>query len=355
MEIVATVKGISYRATMCKAFERFPVSLLSQGLEFPVFLCDLGDAQEMAISCWVSPKRTRSYPFSRVYDTLGFTGRKVTVIPIVKDEGHDGDRDYLQWDTVALMGLLGVYVIPAYYLTAEKNEKYQNKITNQKFCVSFVEEQLIKLKFYHSSALHWNLEQLDRLPEIGTLAVNSYKSISSSLNVRLHSTDGMTTRFELATSDRKKFLEECRNRSKAAQLRETGTVQPKEMFDGNKGIITIEDAVGGLYPLTCDHVEITNTNVLKLMESKHAEKKALPALDDIKDGLLKIALFSNLTSAKVGDTAYSCKPVLRLSCGSAETKLSATQANSLHKLQIEAQLNQFELDLISLSSFSISK
>ena len=65
------------------------------------------DENVVAVSWWVSPKRTRSYPYTRVYDSLGFSGKKVTVIPIIKDEGFDGDRDFLQWDTVSLMSLLG--------------------------------------------------------------------------------------------------------------------------------------------------------------------------------------------------------------------------------------------------------
>jgi hypothetical protein len=55
-----------------------------------------------AASKWVSPKRTCSYPYEKVYNTLNFS-KKITVIPIVKDEGFDGDRDFLQWDTVYLI------------------------------------------------------------------------------------------------------------------------------------------------------------------------------------------------------------------------------------------------------------
>lgn len=81
----------------------------------------------------VSSKRTRSYPYARVYDRLAFQGKKVTIIPIFKDEGLDGDRDFLQWDTVSLMSLLGVYVIIGYYVSATPNPNYKNKITNQRF------------------------------------------------------------------------------------------------------------------------------------------------------------------------------------------------------------------------------
>ena len=45
------------------------------------------DSEKIAVSRWISPKRTRSYPYERVYDTLAFDGKKVTIIPVVKDEG----------------------------------------------------------------------------------------------------------------------------------------------------------------------------------------------------------------------------------------------------------------------------
>ena len=54
-----------------------------------------------AVSKWTGPKRTRTYQFASVYDTLSACGGKtITIIPIVKDEGADSQNmDYLQWDT----------------------------------------------------------------------------------------------------------------------------------------------------------------------------------------------------------------------------------------------------------------
>ena len=38
-----------------------------------------------ALSKWVSPKRTRSYPYSRVYDTFDCgAGKVATIIPLIK-------------------------------------------------------------------------------------------------------------------------------------------------------------------------------------------------------------------------------------------------------------------------------
>jgi hypothetical protein len=95
-----------------------------------------------------------------VYNTLA-NGKKITVIPVVKDEGFDGDRDFIQWDTVSMMSLLDVYVILAYYDKAEKNESYDNKITNQKFDNQHVVSKIKEISTYHSSALHWNLQELN--------------------------------------------------------------------------------------------------------------------------------------------------------------------------------------------------
>ena len=49
----------------------------------------------VAYSRWVSPKRTRSYPFARIYNTYN-SEKVITIIPIIKDEGIDGDLDKIQ-------------------------------------------------------------------------------------------------------------------------------------------------------------------------------------------------------------------------------------------------------------------
>lgn len=36
------------------------------------------------MSWLTSPKRTRSYPYALVYGSLGFSGKRVTIIPLVK-------------------------------------------------------------------------------------------------------------------------------------------------------------------------------------------------------------------------------------------------------------------------------
>ncbi len=57
------------------------------------------------------------------------SGKKIRIIPIYKDEGIGGDRDYLQWDTISLMSLFGVHVIISYYIFAQRHPRRADKIT----------------------------------------------------------------------------------------------------------------------------------------------------------------------------------------------------------------------------------
>ena len=45
------------------------------------------------------------------------------------------------------MSLLGVYVIVEYYVKADKNLKYRNKITNQKFDTEYIKNEILRLLF----------------------------------------------------------------------------------------------------------------------------------------------------------------------------------------------------------------
>ncbi|WP_235656162.1 hypothetical protein [Fischerella thermalis] len=132
------------------------------------------DDMEVAYSKWVSPKRTRSYPFARIYNTYN-SAKILTIIPVIKDEGKDGDLDKLQYSTISWMNLLNIYIVLGYYEDAEKSQKKnqssKDKFTNQKFNSKFVKSQIQEIIEYKQSALHWNknlfenalLISLDRL------------------------------------------------------------------------------------------------------------------------------------------------------------------------------------------------
>lgn len=147
MDIFGEITGINYTPLLSrKNLDEYNLDELGEAFNSDsVFMLNVDNDNKLAVSWWVSAKRTRSYPYARVYNTLGYSGKRVTIIPIFKDEGIDGDRDFLQWDTISLMSLLGVNVIIAYYESASKSKRYENKITKQRFDIEYVKSQILKL------------------------------------------------------------------------------------------------------------------------------------------------------------------------------------------------------------------
>ena len=158
------VEGIKYKPYLLPRLSEFAIAEFDINTSSSANIIIL-DQNRFAISKWVSPKRTRSYPYERVYNTLSFS-KRITIIPIVKDEGLKGDRDFLQWDTVSLMSLLDIYVILAYYNKAEKHPTRVDKITKQLFDNDYILGKIREIDEYYSSALHWNLKELRSLPRV---------------------------------------------------------------------------------------------------------------------------------------------------------------------------------------------
>lgn len=344
MDIVGQIKQIRYTPTLCSELDSYPFGqlkpLLSSKGAFKLSL----DGDHFAISRWVSAKRTRSYPYSRVYDTLGFTGKRITVIPIYKDEGYDGDRDFLQYDTISLMSLLGVYVIIAYYDNADNNTDYENKITNQEFDHNFVRDRIIEIASYHSDALHWNMGQLEQAAYIGERAIESYSNISRTLGVTMHSEDGARKKIHELASGLEIFRDASRTRGIKAQFRESKTIQPKEFLEGEKATITITNFYKGFYPFTVDEAFL-NGKDLYLIEAKHTGYAKLPSFEDIKDGILKMIIFSNLDTVTVDDLNYTPIPALKLTTASQViyNDLDYKSKAILDNVRNEANINNFRL------------
>lgn len=83
MEIFAEITGIEYKINLSKKLE--VVNFANFDINNCPSSCLISDKVRLfAISKWVSPKRTRTYPYERVYNTLNHS-KKITVIPIVKD------------------------------------------------------------------------------------------------------------------------------------------------------------------------------------------------------------------------------------------------------------------------------
>lgn len=345
MDIHAEINKLSYKPFLCRDLPIVKINELATGISSnSSFLLQIDPHNQYAVSWWVSAKRTRSYPYARVYDTLSFSGKKVTIIPIYKDEGADGDRDFLQWDTLSLMSLLQVNAIIGYYSSAVKSARYNNKITEQKFDIEYINEQINLLSSFQSDALHWNLLQADLAPTIAHRAVDAYERISTIVGVQMHSTRTITKKIEQISLSADEFKRISRNHAHSAQTREIATLQPKEkIICDEKASITINNYLGGEYYFTADEARIDKGDLF-LVECKHSESAVLPSISDIKDGLIKMILFTNLENVFIGNKRYNPKPILKLTSNS---RLDHDFVNNdeYKKLLLEAKTNIFDIDL----------
>ena len=278
--------------------------------------------ETIAVSRWITPKRTRSYPYERVYDTLAVPGKKVTIIPVVKDEGLGGARDFLQWDTISLLGLLGVRVILAYYDSAEKNTKRGDQITNQKFDNNYISARLKEAFEFKGTAREWNERESKQLKNVFEKAKLSYKKISAETKTYLHDADALDELIKI-TATPEKFLEFSRSKSQKAQAREYVTEQPKEsLATDTKAKVTINNALFGKYFFTCDETRIED-KTLYLIEAKHSIRGKMPSKNDIKDGFIKMMLYTNLTNVKVGNKPHLLKVQIRLTANALKGSINS--------------------------------
>lgn len=116
--------------------------------------------------------------------------------------------------------------------------------------------------------------------------------------------------------------------------------------------------MGGQYFLTVDEILLTE-NKISLIEGKHSKNANLPSKGDIKDGLLKMILYCNLsevivdgkeikgeavlslTSAKLKGAIDSSSTKEEISAFIQENKISASQETLIETVIAEARKNNF--------------
>ena len=123
------VRNIAYATRLRPVLNEYPIDTfdINRAAAYGVVTLD-GAGNSLGYSKWVSPKRTRSYPFARIYNTYHLP-KKVTIIPIIKDEGIAGDNDRINFITFSWMNLLNVYIVLAWYDDAVPQPRFSNKLT----------------------------------------------------------------------------------------------------------------------------------------------------------------------------------------------------------------------------------
>ena len=269
-------------------------------------LINLGSSENnLAFSKWVSPKRTRSYPFARIYNTCHLNTKKVTIIPIIKDEGAGTqNNDRINFITFSWMNLLNIYIILAWYEDAERKPGTTDRITDQIMNVESVREKLLEVSRYQMTALHWNTTHFEKdFESIYLNAVAGYKKISQEKNVAVHSPKNHLQTLEKFKADGRFsltcFKEATLPRSSEAAHRESATTHVLEsLVENAKATFHISNYLGGQYYLTADEV-YWEDDALVIQESKNSSKGKLPSENDIKDGLFKLILFANMEEVAV--------------------------------------------------------
>jgi hypothetical protein len=316
---------------------------------------------QVAYSKWTSPKRTRTYPFARLYNTYN-APKILTVIPVMKDEGLDGDLDKIQYSTISWMNLLNVYIVLAYYEVAEKNrspkQRNRHKLTNQRLNVESVNAQIIAVSAYKQSALHWNRSLFEeQFADIYEKAVNAYEIISSKTKVKVHPRETKLEYLNTIKQDYQQFRDISLRGSQGAAVRESKTTHSQEYLEyGGKSIFFIKNYLGGVYHLTSDEV-IRERGRYIIQESKNSTRRFLPSTSDIKDGLFKLILFANLDSLRVGGrkvefstrlklTGHKVNGTIRFPCKEKDLEkfvlsnsITRSQFELLKKLNLEATQN----------------
>lgn len=296
------ISGVKYRACLTAKLEkvdleRFDVNRSS------VYGITQADEAEIAYSKWVLPKRTRSYPFARIYNIYN-ASKILTIIPVIKDEGKDGDLDKLQYSTISWMNLLNIYIVLGYYEDAERSQKKgqanKNKLTNQKFNNEFVKSQIQEILDYKQSALHWNKNLFEeRFVRIFRQVLDAYKIISNRTGAQIHSQAGMEKYLQAVIGDFEEFKNLSLRGSQGASRREAITSHELEyLVDGMKATFAIENYLGGTYYLTPDEI-LHREERYVIQESKNSTKSTLLELSDIQDGLFKLILYSNIDSLQL--------------------------------------------------------
>lgn len=309
-EISGAVERINYKQFVADTLREYEFETFDIDKTHGAFLVNQGK-EKIAVSRWISPKRTRSYPYERVYDTLAYDGKKATIIPVVKDEGLGGERDFLQWDTISLLSLLDVHVVLAYYSAAEKNTKRADQITNQKFDNNYIKARLKEAFDFKGTAREWNERESKQLKSVFEKARLAYAEISKNTKTYLHDEAALNDLIKFAETPQK-FIEFSRGKSQKAQGREFQTLQPKEALSSDtKGKVTITNALFGKYFFTVDETRI-EPKTLYLIEAKHSVRARLPSKNDIKDGLVKMMIYTNLKNVRAGAKPLDCKVQIRL-------------------------------------------
>lgn len=160
----------------------------------------------------------------------------------------------------------------------------------------------------------------------------------------MHGEQGIDTFQTKINESLNTFMMFSRQKAKEAQQREFVTQQPKENLQTSaKAKITITNYLGGQYFFTVDEIKICHSEI-KLIEAKHS-KNTFPSMSDIKDGLLKMILYTNIKELQINELKYKVKPILLLTSTKLRTEINSD--STLQEIESFCKENKLPFNLIN--------
>lgn len=163
----------------------------------------------------------------------------------------------------------------------------------------------------------------------------------------MHSRIAALHKIDTLKSDADAFKIESRKIAASAASRETKVINPHESIAGSKGKITITNYLGGEYHLTVDEIWFIDDNTIQLVEAKHTTDphQLITSINDIKDALVKMILFTNLENVRVMGKTHQHQSIMKLTSSNPFSPdwLSPSKQRLYQLLQEEARINGFQI------------
>lgn len=247
----------------------------------------------------------------------------------IRKDTKQNQRRSVPGDSFALLRFfsrLKLYSFARLYDSAEKNPKRADQITRQKYDDNYVTSRLNEIFYFNGTAGEWNERETVQLKPMFEKAKLAYRRISKATKTYLHDEAALNELINYAATPQR-FIEFSRRKSQKAQAREFQTEQPKEaLATDTKSKITITNALFGKYFFTVDETKI-EPQMIYLIEAKHSSRGKFPSRSDIKDGLIKMMLYTNLRQVKVGAKSYDLKVQIRLTSNQLEGSVDSDAKN----------------------------
>ena len=291
--------------------------------------------EKVAISVWTTPKRTKTPPWGRLYNTLPHEGKKITIIPVQASYGRYGDANIIQPSTFSwITAIADIYVIVGMFTNADAkgknapsaNAKTEKKSTEGKtvftmfkYDLDDIENQINQIISKNPEIQDWNNDQLKKIPTLLERATVINKELGAKLSVEVQNFRALEGKIQSWKQNFSKYLSDKDKESISAQNREFKSEQKLEKVPGKKGKIDIDVPGFPELHLTADSMEIDTTRkIIQLLEGKNTQRK-LNHIEMVLEQHVKLMLFFN-TDFMINNDEYDKELISYLTGNGTATK-----------------------------------